>query len=111
MKKVVWGDCGFTYSYEESKGEKKDTPMDYTRNSDPNEGEELFPHQGKEEQEDRRLGQFPEVEISHCLITKPFKVLLFQLSNTPDHLKSKKGLERVEYIGFWEMGARKRSVL
>ena len=39
--------CGFTYSYEESKGEKEDTPMDYTRSSGPNEGEELFPHQGK----------------------------------------------------------------
>ena len=46
LEKVVWGDCGFTYSYEESKGEKEDTPMDYTRNSGPNEGEELFPHQG-----------------------------------------------------------------
>ena len=42
MEKVVWRDCGFAYSYEESKGEKEDTPMDYTRNSGPNESEELF---------------------------------------------------------------------
>ena len=52
LERVAWGDCGFTYSYEESKGEKEDIPMDYTRYSGPNEGEELFAHQGKEEQED-----------------------------------------------------------
>lgn len=87
---------------------RKTFPMYYTRYSGPNEGEELFAHQGKEEQEDwdnfRRLIN----RMTWCIRkAKPqhFKSLSNQTVGNP-----RKVLRELN-IGFWDMGARKRSVL